>query len=255
MRRFLIPVVALLLMAFVPFFGANGHRVVGEIAQNNLTNKANKKVDAILNGQSLAFVSTYADEIKSDDRYDSYKPWHYVNFKKGEKYSSETANPKGDLVQGIEKCKAVLMNKNSSMEDQAFYLKMLVHLIGDLHQPLHVGHAEDRGGNAIKVKWFYRNTNLHTIWDSKMIESYDMSYSELVRNVDRLTKEEVLAIQSGSLMDWTYESQALAEEVYASCESGENLSYEYMYKYFPVLRSQLHKGGLRLAQVLNEIYE
>ena len=88
-----------------------------------------------------------------------------------------------------------------------------------------------------------------------MIESYDMSYSELVRNVDRLTKEEVLAIQSGSLMDWTYESQALAEEVYASCESGENLSYEYMYKYFPVLRSQLHKGGLRLAQVLNEIYE
>ncbi|MGB0777687.1 MAG: S1/P1 nuclease [Flavobacteriaceae bacterium] len=255
MKRFIIALIGLSLMAFVPFWGANGHRAVGEIAQENLSKKASKKVDEILSGHSLAFVSTYADEIKSDDRFDQFYSWHYVNFDSGEKYDPKTANPKGDLVQGVNKCIEVLKDANSSLEDQQFYLKMLVHLIGDLHQPLHVGHGYDKGGNDVKVKWFYKNSNLHTIWDTKMIESYGMSYSELVDNVDRLNSEDKKSIQSGDLMDWVYESQALAEKVYASCEPGENLSYEYMYEYFPVVRSQLQKGGLRLAYILNGIYQ
>ncbi|MGB0836830.1 MAG: S1/P1 nuclease [Flavobacteriaceae bacterium] len=241
--------------ASVTFWGANGHRAVGEIAQRNLSEKASKKVDEILNGHSLAFASTYADEIKSDDRYDAFYTWHYVNFEHGEKYDAATANPKGDLIQGINKCVEVLKDPKSSMEDQQFYLKMLTHLIGDLHQPLHVGHGSDKGGNDVKVKWFYKNSNLHTVWDSKMISSYGMSYSELCDNVDQLSDAQKANIQSGVLMDWVYESQNLAEKVYASCNPGDNLSYEYMYEYFPILRTQLQKGGLRLASVLNEIYE
>ena len=99
-------------------------------------------------------ISTYADEIKSDSAYDAFKPWHYVNFKDNETYEQSDKSPKGDLIVGIRKCKEVLSNPNASKKDKVFYLKILVHLIGDLHQPMHVGRAEDRGGNSIIVQWF-----------------------------------------------------------------------------------------------------
>jgi hypothetical protein len=251
----IVLLVSLGLSSFIVFYGANGHRAVGEIASQHLTRKASRAVDELLEGQSLARVSTFADEIKSDDRYNKFYSWHYVNFETGESYDASKANPKGDLVFGIEKCISVLKDKTASDSDKQFYLKMLVHFVGDLHQPLHVGHGSDRGGNDIKVKWFYKNTNLHVVWDSKMIQDYGMSYSELSSNVNRLSQEQIDSIQSGSLLDWVYQSQKLAEKVYASCEPGDNLSYEYMYIYFPILREQLQSGGLRLAKLLNEIYK
>src|SRR5690625_1277634 len=167
---------------FISFFsayawGPTGHRVTGEIAEQHLTRKAKKKIDALLNGESLALVSTYADDIKSDSKYRKYSPWHYVNIPFGKTYEEYPKNKKGDIVYGIEKSITVLKSPNASHEDKVFYLKMLVHLIGDLHQPLHVGIGDDRGGNDFQVRWFNRGTNLHRVWDSQMIDSYQMSYT------------------------------------------------------------------------------
>jgi len=237
-----------------PYWGATGHRTVGEIASHYLTKRTKKAISKLLDGHSLAFYSTYADEIKSDNKYRKYSPWHYVDFKFGEKYNPATADKKGDLVQGINTCIKTLKDPNASKTDKAFYLKLLIHFIGDLHQPLHVGHVADRGGNDIKVKWFNKPTNIHSVWDSKMIDSYKMSYTELAINENKLSKAQVAALQKGSILDWVYESQALAEKVYASAKDGDKLYYRYSYLYFPVVRQQLQKGGVRLAKVLNDIF-
>jgi len=237
-----------------PNWGVTGHRTIGQIAAPYLTKRAKKAISNLLNGHSLAFYSTYADEIKSDKRYRKLSFLHYIDFKFGEKYNPATADKRGDLVQGINTCIKVLKNPNSSRSDKAFYLKLLIHFIGDLHQPLHVGHASDKGGNDIKLDWFNKPTNLHSVWDSKMIDSYKMSYSELAKNANKLSKAQVNLLQKGSILDWVYESQALAEKVYASAKSGDKLSYRYSYLYFPVVRQQLQKAGVRLAKVLNDIF-
>jgi hypothetical protein len=236
-------------------WGRTGHRATGEVAEQHLTKKAKEKVREILDGMNLAFVSTYGDDIKSDPAYRKYNPWHYVNLNPGEtEYSKETANPKGDLIHAINTTIEVLKDKTTSKEEKEFALKMLVHFVGDLHQPLHAGRGEDKGGNDIQVRWFGSGSNLHRVWDSEMINDFDMSYSELAYNTDVLTKEQIRKIQEGSILDWMYESKALANEVYNSAEVGEKLGYEYMYNWFPVVHDQIQKGGLRLAKILNEIY-
>lgn len=235
-------------------WGQNGHRTVGETAENYLKSRVSKKIDRILNGQSIADASTYADEIKSDRAYDEYKPWHYANIPFDQTYAEAEKNPKGDIVFGIEECISKLKSNKLNKEQEQFYLKMLIHLVGDMHQPLHFGLKEDKGANDFKVKWFYNPTNLHSVWDTKMIESYNMSYTELSASLPELSKSEVQSIKSGTLLDWVEESRALTQEVYNSAEADENLSYRYMYDWFNVAQLQMKKAGIRLAVILNDIY-
>lgn len=235
-------------------WGQTGHRVVGEIATTHLTKKTKREIKKLLGGKSLAFVSTFGDEIKSDKRYNEFYTWHYVNMDLDQEYADSDKNPKGDLVTGIEYCKKIIQDENASDDDRAFYLKLLVHLIGDLHQPMHIGRKEDKGGNDIKLKWHYKDTNLHRVWDSDMIDGFDMSYIELAENADYLTKNQVKAIQEGTIVDWVNEVHVLSNEVYASAESGKNLRYQYSYKYLNIARKQMQIGGIRLAKVLNELF-
>ena len=235
-------------------WGATGHRVVGAIADQYTSKKAKRHLKKILNHQSLALVSTFGDEIKSDPRYKAFETWHYVNMSFDETYETSKKNPKGDLVTGITFCKNIIRDENASADDKAFYLKMLIHLVGDLHQPLHIGREEDRGGNDIKVKWQYKDTNLHKVWDSQMIEAYKMSYSELASNTAYLTKDQVRFLHEGSVIDWVNETQNLAKIVYGSVVEGENVGYDYSYKYTDVARSQMQIAGIRLAKVLNDLF-
>jgi len=252
-----------LLVAFMVFssdvnaskkWGQTGHRVVGKIADEYLTRKAKREIKKLLNHKSLAFVSTYADEIKSDKRYNDFYTWHYINMGLDENYEDSEKNPTGDLVTGIEYCKKIIQDKNASDDDRAFYLKLLIHLIGDLHQPMHIGRKEDRGGNDIKLKWHYSDTNLHRVWDTDMIDGYQMGYEELAENADFLTKKQVKEIQEGTVVDWVNEVHELSNKVYASAETGENLSYQYSYNYFDIARKQMQIGGIRLAKVLNDLF-
>ncbi len=238
-----------------PSWGVTGHRTVGNIAEKHLSKKAKKQIYELLDSEDLAFVSTFGDEIKSDNKYKKFYTWHFVNFPFDTKYEDSNKNPDGDIVNGINFCIEILKNKNASREDKIFYLKFLVHLIGDLHQPLHVGRSDDKGGNDIKVKWHFKKSNLHRVWDSEMIESWNMSYTELANNAKILSKEQIKSIQKGSILDWTNESQKLAKKVYASAAMDEKLSYRYSYDHFSTVRTQLQKAGLRLAKVLNEIYK
>lgn len=235
-------------------WGQNGHRVVGEVASNHLSKKAKKQIDALLNGMSLAVASTFADEIKSDSQYRPFGPWHYVNVPFDKTYKEIKPSPRGDIIIGIEHSIAVLKDPNASKDDKSFYLKMLIHLIGDLHQPLHLGLEEDKGANDFQVRWFNQGTNLHRVWDSDMIKSYQMTYTELTHNLPRISKTEIQKIQQGTLLDWVEQERELTKEIYQSAEIGDKLGYRYMYDHFSTVKSQLQKGGLRLAKILNEIF-
>ncbi len=235
-------------------WSATGHRVVGKIADNYLKASTKRKIQKLLDRKSLAFVSTFADEIKSDKKYNEFYTWHYINMPLDATYETSKKNPKGDLVTGIAYCKKIIKDDNASNDDKAFYLKLLIHLIGDLHQPMHVGKAEDRGGNDIKLQWFYKDTNLHRVWDNEMINSFDMGYIELAENADVLTKQQVKAIQEGTVIDWVNETHILSNKVYASVTEGENLRYRYSYDHFETVRTQLQIAGIRLAKVLNDLF-
>ncbi|SDR65757.1 S1/P1 nuclease [Gramella sp. MAR_2010_147] len=259
MRNFLLLLVALLIInigfANDSDWGKTGHRATAEIAENHLNKKAKQAIDDLLNGYGLAFVANYADDIKSDEEYREFGPWHYVNIApEAKEYRLEEASEDGDLVQAIRKCVEVLKDKNTTRDQKQFYLKMLVHFVGDLHQPFHTGHSEDKGGNDIQVRWFNEGSNIHRVWDSDMINFYQMSYTELALNTKDLSKTQIKSIASGKLLDWVYESRAMAEDLYSGVENGEKLGYSYMYEHMPTVLNQLQKGGIRLAKILNDIY-
>ncbi len=235
-------------------WGKTGHRATGEIAEKHLSRKAKREINKLLDGHSIAYVSNFADEIKSDRSYREFSPWHYVNFPFDSTYEAHPKSDKGDLIVGINTCIEILKNSTSSKEDKVFHLKMLIHFIGDLHQPLHVGMADDKGGNDLQVRWFNDGTNIHAVWDSKMIDGYGMTYTEIAANEKELSKEEIKELQSTTVIDWMYESRELCKEVYSTIEPGKKLRYRYSYDYMNTVLFQLQKGGIRLASILNDIY-
>ncbi|WP_298756964.1 S1/P1 nuclease [uncultured Psychroserpens sp.] len=236
-----------------PVWGKTGHRVVGTIADDYLKGRTKRKLKKLLNHKSLALISTFADEIKADERYKKFYTWHFLNMPLDGTYETSKKNPEGDLVTGIAYCKKIITDKTSSDDDKAFYLKMLIHLVGDLHQPMHLGLLEDRGGNDFNVQWQYKDSNLHRVWDTQMIESYGMSFSELADNADHLSKAEIKRIRKGTVLDWIVETHQLTKEIYASAKKGDNLRNSYSYKYLNVARQQMQKAGIRLAELLNTI--
>ena len=235
-------------------WGATGHRVIGKIADDYLCGKAKRNIKKLLKNKSLAFASTFGDEIKSDRRYREFYTWHFINMPLDSNYEASKKHPDGDLVTSIEYCKKIIKDENSSDDDKAFYLKLLIHLVGDLHQPMHVGLREDKCGNDFKLQWFYEDSNLHRVWDTQMINNYGMSYSELAAEADVLSKTQIKAMQKGSIIDWVNETHALTRKVYASAEPDENLRYRYSYNHFTTVRSQLQLSGVRLAKILNDLF-
>ncbi len=236
-------------------WGQTGHRVVGEVAQHHLSKKAEKALVQIFGkNQSLAEVSNWMDNIKSDSNYRHTYDWHWVTIPDGMKYEDTEKNPKGDLIATVERCVLVLKSDTALLISKQEALKMLVHLIGDLHQPLHVGNGTDRGGNSKKVKWFSSSYNLHKVWDSGMIDRKDWSYTELTKVVNDATLTQIDQWKQGDVRDWAHEAMTYRTQVYNTFKK-ESLSYNYMYYNWDLVEQQLVKGGVRLAALLNSIYQ
>jgi hypothetical protein len=246
---------ALLIAFSLPSFawGPTGHRATGWIAEKYLSKKARKAIDKLLKGQSLAISSTWMDDVRSDSTYDYMEEWHWVTIPFGQTYDQTTKNPKGDIIATLERIIAELKSKKLSEAEQAQRIRILVHLIGDIHQPLHVGGKDDRGGNNVKVNWFRTESNLHRVWDSDMIDDTKLSYTELAQSLDKPTQAQLQAWQKASVRDWANESQALKDNVY-DIGNGK-LGYEYSYRNFHLVRARLLQAGVRLAGVLNDIYK
>lgn len=235
-------------------WGQTGHRVVGEIASYHLSKKALRSIQDILGPESLAMVSNWMDEIKSDPSYNHLNSWHYLTVKAGEGYDASIQEKSGDAYGKTKMIIAALKNGTLNQEDKKAYLKMLVHLVGDLHQPLHIGTGEDRGGNDVKVTYFNQNTNLHTVWDTKIIDGKNLSYTELSQHLNRrATKKLVSQYQSDNMEKWLEEAVKLRPLIYDLPEN-KRLFYSYGYKAYPHIEERLLAGGIRLAGILNDIF-
>jgi hypothetical protein len=255
MKKYLFLGAFLLALTVESFgWGQNGHRVVGQLAEWHLSKKAKRKIDALLGHESLPMVANWMDEIRADRKYNHTAPWHYLTIEDGKEYDPSIQEKGGNAYEQTLKIIALLKEKNLSEEQGLEYLKMLVHLVGDLHQPLHVGRGDDKGGNEIEVYYFNQKTNLHSVWDTKMIEGQNLSFTELARHLnERADKLTVGKLQSADPLEWLKEAQSFRPMVY-DLPDNKRLYYDYGYKYFHVVEDRLFAAGIRLAGILNDIY-
>jgi hypothetical protein len=258
-------------------WGPTGHRVVGQIAERFMTPEALVAAHRLLEGQSLARVSTWADEIRSEPRKFSYTfNWHFTDWPDGD-HQHDEQNSAGLLVTAIRKQMLVLRDPKATPDKKAFALKFIVHLVGDLHMPLHVGNGLDRGGNDCKVLFHRREMNLHELWDDHMIDFTRLSFTELADFIHQgRTKEEIRAWREGELVDWAQESRQIRSTLYPRdtvTNPNQNFSglhycrkditiptsempalgFEYSYRFMPVVEQRLFQAGLRLAVLLNSV--
>lgn len=233
-------------------WGLTGHRVVGRIAENHISPAAARAVHGLLGPDSLAEVSTWADQIKSDPAWEHTRPWHYVNIPDGESYASARENPAGDVVSALRRFEATLRRPEADRGERIVALKFLVHLVADVHQPLHVGRPGDRGGTDVAVSWFGHPTNLHAVWDYQMVDATKLSFSELARFIDDAGPDEVARWQRSGYLDWVAESMAVRNAVYAI--GNGRLGYAYWDRNRPLLERRLLQAGVRLAGLLDSIF-
>lgn len=238
-------------------WGQKGHDVTAYIAENHLTPTAYAKVSELLDGKSIVYWANWLDNASHTDQYAYTKTWHYKNIDDGVKYDEAPRHPKGDIVGAIYDQVRTLQDPEASKEDQQLALKILVHVMGDIHQPMHMGHASDLGGNKWKVNYFNRENNLHSVWDSSVPEAaHKWTYTEWNNQINRPTDEQTLVILAeGNADKWGEETYEICKKVYAETPQGTNISYDYIADWTPVIEDQLLKGGLRLADILNGIYD
>ena len=197
MRSSPLCIFALSLASPAHAWGPIGHRITGAIADENLSGVARAEVELLLGSEDLAQASTWPDEMRSDPSefwQKTASPWHYVTVPNGNDYEASDAPPEGDAMTALARFTETLRDPKASQDDKRLALRFIVHIIGDLHQPLHAGNGTDRGGNDFNVTWFGKSTNLHSVWDSGLIEQRALSYSEYAKWLSRsITPLEVVA--------------------------------------------------------------
>jgi hypothetical protein len=240
-------------------WGVTGHRVVGEIAYSHLTAKAKKNLQKILGNESVAMASNWADFIKSDSTYDYLYNWHFININDKLNYEQFTQRLRNDTaVDAYTKLTMIidtLKNKALPGDSKLLYLRLLIHIVGDLHQPMHVARLSDLGGNRVRVQWFNQPSNLHRVWDEQLVDFQQLSYTEFAAAINFSTKEQRKAWQQQPVSDWIFDTYQATQKVYDYIkEENPKLSYKYNFDHVDMLKSQLLKGGVRLAGILNQLF-
>lgn len=237
-------------------WGQKGHDVTAYIAEQHLTPATRAVVDSLLEGKSMVYWANWLDNASHTPDYAYTKTWHYKNIDAGERYEEAQANPSGDAVTAIKSRLEILRDPHSSYADRQLAMKILVHVVGDLHQPMHLGHATDLGGNRVKVKFHGRDANLHGIWDTNIPEAaHKWSFTEWQMMIDRESSDYERSIVLGTVDDWAKQTVNIATAIYNETPEGTNVSYNEIARWTPVIEQQFLNGGLRLAHLLNSLYD
>jgi hypothetical protein len=251
------------LIALLPFLAASpalawgklGHRVTGEIAQAHIGPQARAQVAAILGAEDLAQASTWADDMRSNPDPFWQKaagPFHYVTVPPGKSYDDVGAPPEGDSVTALQRFVRTLRDPKASRDEKALALRFVVHIVGDLHQPLHAGNGTDKGGNDVRVTWFGRSTNLHAVWDSEIVDGEALSYTEMTAWLRRdIGEAERKAWWTADPRVWIAESAQLRDTIYPASPS---LSFDYSYRQLPVAKRRIAQAGIRIAAYLDWVF-
>lgn len=240
-------------------WGPTGHRVAARFAEERLTPRALAAVHQLLGpGVRISDASTWADEEREIPGSQS---WHYVNVPISESgYDPKYCQPGGCVVSRIEYFRRILADKGAPNAERQRALKFLIHLIADLHQPLHVGDHNDHGGNLVQVRFFDLGSNLHRVWDSGIIERHTTNEQVWLWDLTFMANPKMVVDWSrGTPEDWATESLLIAKSAYrlpgsqAIIRPGTRLGDEYCNFALPIIQRQLAKAGIRTAFILNGI--
>ncbi|MGY4516984.1 S1/P1 nuclease [Lysobacter sp. HA18] len=260
---------ALLFCIASPAFawGALGHRLVADLAQDELTPQARREVDELLKGETeptLAGVANWADELRANDPDLGKRSakWHYADIAENGcgTYEPPRDCPNGDcVIEAIRAQTAILADHSQSLDARRQALKFVVHFIGDVHQPLHAAFAHDKGGNTVQVRiptadGGEKGGNLHSLWDSGLISKTGLDEPAYLAKLRALPlavdiPKHVLPPDSPA---WAQQSCRIATRpgVYPP---GPEIDATYVATFTPLVDEQLRRGGTHLAQVLNAV--
>ena len=234
-------------------WGKTGHRAVAAVADAHLSGLARAHIREIIGVESLDEAATWPDDMKSNpDPFwqKTASPWHYVTVGG---FAYDQPPPEGDAVTALNRFRAMLRDPAASKSERQLALRFIVHLVGDLHQPLHAGKPGDRGANDVKVTWFGRPTNLHAVWDSALVDDQQLSFTELAERLKRHTSnDDVIAWWVENPIVWIAESTQIRDRIYPD---GSELGYDYIYQHTPTVNLRLKQAGIRLAAYLNELFD
>lgn len=259
MKKGMLVVLALAMSLQAGAWGQKGHRIVAEIAYHYMTHKAKRSVNQVLGVQhGMVYYANWPDELKSDPvLYHGSSYWHYQDMDSGMSDSVVMAAwvdyPKegGKLFYTTDSMMSVL-RENPGDRDALIFL---IHLTGDICCPVHMGHMDDQGGNKVKMKWFGNQTNLHSVWDSSLIESQGYSYTEFAEKLINMYKDSSQVMYTMSLPEMTVRTYHLADAIYAYQKSYNGNNYHYIYHWHEPCEKQLFMAGVKLAALLNELYK
>jgi hypothetical protein len=226
-----------------------GHHIICAISRQYMGNQARDSIQQYLGNQSLEEASVWMDEARRQPGQSYLNSWHYINIEKDQTYVQDK---KPNLINRLQLAIYNLKNKLGDFQTKQFNLKVLVHLIGDLHQPLHVGYGSDRGGNDTKVNFLGKETNLHKLWDEDMIHSQRIDFQMCMKHNAELPDFKNESYNDKQIVNWAMESRSLLGSVYTT--GNGLLSSDYLKNNLPLLELQLLKAGRRLAVLLNDIY-
>jgi len=230
-------------------WGKKGHALVAEVAFSYLDENTKKIVLEYLDGTTIEDAANWMDNIKSNHSYDYMKPYHYANFERNEAVVETSGD---NIIYQLDATIKELKNrKNLSKEEIKTKIEIIFHLIGDLHQPLHVGYGSDKGGNSLQLRFNDKGTNLHSLWDSGIIENKEITLEDCLK--EPFSKKELRKITKINVVNWSKESRAFLDQVYNT--GGNYISEEYTNTNAILIESQIHKAGIRLAAVLKAIFK
>ena len=249
---------AALLPATAQAWGHDGHRAAATITAARLCERAADQVAALLDDMTLPEASTWPDGIRGEARWAHTRDWHYINIGDDEPFGvlDDGQAGRGLLLSAIRANLAVLADGRESPARRREALSFVVHLVGDLHQPLHVGRSEDRGGNTITVRFDGEETNLHRLWDSGLLRSTGLRQADYRRTLAPLVALGAAAWESGTLEEWAEESRRLRPWVYDfdARRRAPVISKRYAEAGRQITALRLAQAGVRTAWLLNGLW-
>lgn len=237
-------------------WGAQGHRVAGSVAEQHLSPAAQKAVFDILGNESLASASTWADEMRSSPSQfwqQTAGPLHYVNPPASGSYKPENAPAHGDAYTALADFADDITNETLTLEKRQLALRFSIHIVQDLHQPLHAGVRKDRGGNDVRVSFAGRASNLHRVWDSGLLQAAGRNDSAWVTHLWQAypLADRSLWEQTDPLV-WIEESASISRRLYPD---STQLGQRYIDLHRETVERRLAMAGVRTAAYLNALFD
>ena len=232
-------------------WGKEGHHMVAEVAWHYMSQHTQEMVTKYLNGITVDSAATWMDDVRSDPKYKYMSSWHFINIPKGQEYVPNPAET--NCINEMNKACNNLKNGKLSDEEKRINIMVLIHLWGDLSQPLHTGYAEDRGGNMVTITFNGKETNLHSLWDGGIIYDRKIKLDNCLALYAHLSEKEKEECKKFNNVAALKQSRSFLPQIYDFEDA--TIDEVYAVKNQAVIEKQILTGGLRLAAMLDDVFK